>query len=92
MGVFDPVINLFVVIFVFSWDGLLVIGNAILPQKAPRKVIPEGHPGFDGNWLEYIPPKEGDSRCSCPGLNAMANHGAHTLFIWKFKDSCPAQE
>jgi hypothetical protein len=26
-------------------------------------------------WPEYIPPKDGDSRCSCPALNVMANHG-----------------
>ncbi|KAF7977958.1 hypothetical protein HWV62_11780 [Athelia sp. TMB] len=75
MGIFDPIINLFVAIFVFSWDGLLVIGNMVLPKKAPSKIVPKGHPGFGGKWPEYIPPKEGDSRCSCPGLNAMANHG-----------------
>jgi len=38
-------------------------------------VTPAGHPGEGGKWPEYIAPKEGDSRCSCPGLNAMANHG-----------------
>jgi hypothetical protein len=38
-------------------------------------VTPEGEPGAGGNWPEYIPPKEGDSRCCCPALNALANHG-----------------
>jgi len=28
-----------------------------------------------GDWPEYIAPGDGDSRCSCPALNAMANHG-----------------
>jgi hypothetical protein len=52
-----------------------VIGNFLTPNKPVGKVIPEGHPGFGGKWPEYIAPKDGDSRCSCPGLNAMANHG-----------------
>jgi hypothetical protein len=34
-----------------------------------------GHPGAGGKWPDYIPPKDGDSRSCCPGLNAMANHG-----------------
>ncbi|KAG1732731.1 Chloroperoxidase [Suillus lakei] len=37
--------------------------------------LPKGHPGYGGHWPEYRPPKETDSRCSCPALNAMANHG-----------------
>ncbi|THU80856.1 Cloroperoxidase [Dendrothele bispora CBS 962.96] len=37
--------------------------------------------GFDASWPwpwekhHYIPPKEGDLRSPCPGLNALANHG-----------------
>jgi hypothetical protein len=56
-------------------DLLLAIGNLLTPKKSLAKIVPEGHPGFEGKWPEYIPPKVGDSRCSCPGLNAMANHG-----------------
>ncbi|KZP13757.1 Cloroperoxidase [Athelia psychrophila] len=75
MGILDSLVNLLVTIYVFSLDGLLVIGNLLLPNRAPGMVVPEGHPGFGGKWPEYIPPKEGDSRSSCPGINAMANHG-----------------
>ena len=59
----------------FSWDVGTAIVNLIIPPKSKGKVTPEGHPGFGGKWPEYVPPKEGDSRCSCPALNAMANHG-----------------
>ncbi|KAI0717872.1 Chloroperoxidase [Cerioporus squamosus] len=31
--------------------------------------------GNVGRWGGYVPPKQGDSRCSCPALNALANHG-----------------
>ncbi|KAJ3560883.1 heme-thiolate peroxidase [Leucocoprinus birnbaumii] len=59
----------------FSWDTSLAIANLVLPSRAEGKVTPEGHPGFGGKWPEFVPRKEGDSRCSCPALNAMANHG-----------------
>nr|CAC03461.1 putative chloroperoxidase [Agaricus bisporus] len=59
----------------FSWDLGLTFVNLVLPNRPVGKVTPEGHPGYGGKWPEYIPPKEGDSRCSCPALNAMANHG-----------------
>jgi len=75
MGILSPIVNVFTTIYIFAWDFLLVIGNFVTPKKPPGKVVPEGHPGFGGKWPEYIPPKEGDSRSSCPGLNAMANHG-----------------
>ncbi|KAF8719041.1 hypothetical protein AX14_011541 [Amanita brunnescens Koide BX004] len=38
-------------------------------------MVAEGHPGHGGKWPEFIPPKDGDSRCACPALNALANHG-----------------
>jgi len=59
----------------FVWDIGLTLVNTLTPNRSEGHVTPEGHPGFGGNWPEYIPPKEGDSRCSCPALNAMANHG-----------------
>jgi hypothetical protein len=65
---------------VVSWDLSLTLINLVIPNRAVGKVTPEGHPGFGGNWPEYIPPKEGDSRCSCPALNAMANHGKIHLY------------
>jgi len=57
------------------WDVSLTIANLFLPDRAEGHVVPEGHLGFGGKWPEYIAPKEGDSRCACPALNALANHG-----------------
>jgi hypothetical protein len=65
---------------VFLWDLSLTLINLVTPNRAVGKVTLEGHPGFGGKWPEYIPPKEGDSRCSCPGMNAMANHGKIHLY------------
>jgi len=59
----------------FTWDMGLTVVNIVTPNRREGHVTPEGHPGFGGKWPEYIPPGEGDSRCSCPALNAMANHG-----------------
>ncbi|KAF5350437.1 hypothetical protein D9756_008662 [Leucocoprinus leucothites] len=59
----------------FSWDASMALANLVIPQSPEDKVTPEGHPGFEGKWPEFVPRKEGDSRCSCPALNAMANHG-----------------
>ncbi|KZV72559.1 Cloroperoxidase [Peniophora sp. CONT] len=61
--------------FLFSWDAMLVLGNLLTPKLAEGKVIASGKPGAGGAWPEYIPPTEDASRCSCPALNAMANHG-----------------
>ncbi|GLB39741.1 putative peroxidase, family 2 [Lyophyllum shimeji] len=60
---------------VLAWDVGLTLFNLVIPKRKEGKVTPAGHPGADGKWPEYIAPKEGDSRCSCPALNAMANHG-----------------
>ncbi|KAI0342515.1 chloroperoxidase-like protein [Trametopsis cervina] len=60
---------------VFGWDAALAVYNLVAPNRPADRVVPAGHPGFSGSWPAYIPPKEGDSRCSCPALNAMANHG-----------------
>ncbi|KAI6126794.1 Chloroperoxidase [Pisolithus sp. B1] len=66
-------------IFLYScigvWDVVLSFGNLVRFKRPVGKVTPEGHPGYGGYWPEYRPEKEGDSRCCCPGLNAMANHG-----------------
>jgi hypothetical protein len=62
-------------LFVFTWDFWLEIYNLVTPKRKIGHVTPAGHPGADGKWPEYIAPKEGDSRCSCPALNALANHG-----------------
>jgi len=60
---------------IMVWDASLTVANMFLPNLAEGHVVPDGHPGAGGKWPEYVPPKEGDSRCSCPALNAMANHG-----------------
>jgi len=60
---------------IFFWDIGLTLINLVSPKRKVGKVTPAGHPGADGKWPEFIPPKEGDSRCSCPALNALANHG-----------------
>jgi len=62
-------------IYLMLWDLSLSIINLFTFKRKVGHVTPKGHPGEGGAWPEYIPPKEGDSRCSCPGLNAMANHG-----------------
>lgn len=59
----------------FAWDASLTAVNVVTPKKKKGHVVPKGHPGFGGQWPEYVAPKEGDSRCACPALNALANHG-----------------
>lgn len=61
--------------YVLCWDLWLSFINLITPNIKIGHVVPEGHPGAGGKWPEYIAPSEGDSRCSCPAINAMANHG-----------------
>lgn len=76
MFLVTPVVNTVQNFVVFSYDFGLTLANLVLPNRKVGHVTPEGHPGAGGKWPEYIAPKEGDSRCSCPALNAMANHGA----------------
>ena len=60
---------------VFFWDNALFFLNLVTPKLKPGHVVPQGAPGHNLTWPEYVPPKEGDSRSACPMLNAMANHG-----------------
>ncbi|KAH9961692.1 Cloroperoxidase [Lactifluus volemus] len=62
-------------VYLFSWDISLTLINVLTFKRTVGRVTPKGHPGEGGIWPEYIPPKPGDSRCGCPALNAMANHG-----------------
>lgn len=64
---------------VFAWDFGLEIVNVATPKRKVGHVTPEGEAGAGGKWPEYVAPKEGDSRCCCPALNAMANHGNQVL-------------
>ena len=68
------------------WDYYLTFMNLISPNRKVGHVIPPGHPGFGGKWPEYVAPKEGDSRCACPAVNAMANHGQHCVLPTCFVD------
>ena len=74
-----PIARFFDNVYVFTWDALLELGNQVRPKRKVGHMVAEGHPGHGGKWPEFIPPKDGDSRCACPALNALANHGAgHT--------------
>ncbi|KAG1722645.1 Chloroperoxidase [Suillus paluster] len=75
MGLFSDVSHLFFDIGIMSWDVLLTLLNLVRRKRRICHVTPEGHPGYGGRWPEFRPPQETDSRCSCPALNAMANHG-----------------
>jgi len=75
MTVLGSVSNVFYDAGVMTWDVLLTLGNLVRFSRPVGKVTPEGYPGYGGYWPAYEPAQEGDSRCPCPGLNAMANHG-----------------
>ncbi|KAJ8590049.1 Cloroperoxidase [Rhizopogon salebrosus TDB-379] len=75
MGFFSGVSHFVVDSGIMSWDVLLTLLNLMRRKRKVGHVTPEGHPGYGGSWPEFRPPKEGDSRCACPALNAMANHG-----------------
>ncbi|TEB32740.1 Cloroperoxidase [Coprinellus micaceus] len=60
---------------VMAWDAGCTLLNLVSPSRRAGSVTPQGHPGAQGIWPEFIPPTDSDSRCSCPALNAMANHG-----------------
>jgi hypothetical protein len=63
-----------------GWDLSLAFINLITFKRKVGRVTPKGQPGEGGVWPEYSPPREGDSRCCCPALNAMANHGLFICF------------
>ena len=61
--------------YIFTWDISLFLLNLVSFKRKVGKVVLQGTPGFGGQWPEYIPPKDTDSRSACPALNALANHG-----------------
>ncbi|KAG7095701.1 hypothetical protein E1B28_006415 [Marasmius oreades] len=71
----NPIAKLFQSAKVFTWDFMLVLVNTFTPNLKSGEVVAQGHPGYKGKWPDYQPPKDGDSRCACPALNALANHG-----------------
>ena len=79
MKILSPVSNAFYDASIFAWDVFLTLGNLVRSSHPVGNVTPRGHPGYGGYWPEYRPPQEADSRCCCPALNAMANHGMSEL-------------
>jgi len=75
MFLITPIARGFQSIGVLTWDFGLFLLNLVTPNLKVDHVTPQGHAGADGKWPEYIPPKDGDSRCCCPALNTLANHG-----------------
>jgi len=73
--ILTPIANFFDNVVVFTWDAFLELGNLLVPNRKEGRVVLEGRHGFQGKWPEYQPQSEGDSRCCCPALNALANHG-----------------
>ena len=61
------------------WDLSLSVVNLFTFKRKVGHVTPKGQPGEGGVWPEYIPPRDAHSRCSCPALNAMANHGSYRV-------------
>ncbi|KAF7313088.1 Heme-thiolate peroxidase [Mycena kentingensis (nom. inval.)] len=62
-------------LYIVVWDACLTLINLILPKRRVGNVVAQGKPGHGGIWPEYVAPSPTDSRCACPALNAMANHG-----------------
>src|SRR5882762_720130 len=79
LGVYTIISSIAFVVAILLWDLALTFLNIVTCFIPRRKghVIRDGHPGAKGIWPQYIAPKEGDSRSSCPALNAMANHGVY---------------
>jgi hypothetical protein len=69
----------------YTYDMVLAAYNLVTPNLKADAVVPQGCPGAGGHWPEYIAPQQGDSRCSCPALNALANHSerfSHFTRVW----------
>jgi hypothetical protein len=75
MGVWSTIVVQYNLLSTFAVDAGVSVYNAVTPQLPKGSVIPPGRPGHGGQWPEFQPAKEGDSRSPCPALNAMANHG-----------------
>ncbi|EIW79642.1 heme-thiolate peroxidase aromatic peroxygenase [Coniophora puteana RWD-64-598 SS2] len=74
-GVLTKISVPFVDLSIFTWDFFLALLNLFSRKRKVGHVTPEGHPGYRGHWPEWKAARPEDSRCSCPALNAMANHG-----------------
>lgn len=79
MGLVNHVSSVVLLTLVIIWDLGLTLCNTFTSLLPEGRVVPEGRPGAQGLWPEFIPPEETDSRSPCPALNAMANHGKYHL-------------
>ena len=75
MGIVNKIGGAIVDLSVIAWDNGIALLNLVTPKLKEGQVVPNGCPGHNLTWPEYVAPKEGDSRSACPMLNAMANHG-----------------
>ena len=71
------------------WDLSLTTVNLLTFKRKVGHVTPKGQPGEGGIWPEYTPPRDGESRCSCPALNAMANHGPYVVIASALSPPAP---
>ena len=83
-GIYSKLFDGLFFVGLMSWDFSLALVNMITFKRKVGRVTPKGHPGEGGVWPEYIPPRQGDSRCCCPALNAMANHGVFYFFFLRY--------
>ncbi|EPT01971.1 hypothetical protein FOMPIDRAFT_99721 [Fomitopsis schrenkii] len=74
-GLVDQIADTLLLVRLFLWDLSLTIYNLFAPLRPADRVVPEGRPGANGLWPQYVAPTETDSRSCCPMINAMANHG-----------------
>ncbi|KAH9997117.1 Cloroperoxidase [Russula vinacea] len=65
-GTFSKLFDGMFFLGLMGWDFSLIIVNLITFKRRVGRVTPKGQPGEGGIWPD---------RCSCPALNAMANHG-----------------
>lgn len=60
----------------YIWQSVQRLHLNLQPLPMSYQAFPEEHLLISRAELyEWRPPKDGDSRVVCPGLNAMANHG-----------------
>ncbi|KAJ7743557.1 Chloroperoxidase [Mycena metata] len=75
MPLLDKATKLLHTVYLFTWDTGIAVANLIAPTRKWGAIVPRGNPGAGSKWPDHVAPQEGDSRCCCPALNALANHG-----------------
>ncbi|KAJ7743576.1 hypothetical protein B0H16DRAFT_1664123 [Mycena metata] len=67
MPLLDKATKLLHTVYLFTWDTGIAVANLIAPTRKWGAIVPRGNP------------EEGDSRCCCPALNALANHDGRNI-------------